>query len=496
MGLSAQKSDNLAYNNAAMLYDEYSMAENEDYSIPSEEIKFFGDYYIDVNEVNTDKVRIVGGDLTVNGQIDGQFTVIGGDVYIKPNAVVNGRIVAIGGEVHKDEGARINGRIIETNLSQGLTYKDTHDEDSSVKGKSDFSLKERSWYAKRSWIHPKTSWFIYNRNEGLFITPFNYKWDRRSLSNLRLNLSAGWRFGQDEAAGRITMEGYFLNRMIILYGSAFRESRTDDFYRLPELENSLASILGRQDFYDRWDELGSEGGVGIDLPWIRIKASYVIAEVDSIPVDENVWSVFNDNRLVRENLDIIPGNTESLRLTFAFKPRKFSPYESGIALFANLEDVVAADSYDTYQRALGMAIAGLEITPGVVIRGRLVAGTSTGTLPGFRYFSVGGLGSIAAYPYKLQTGDQFVQLNGELVFAPDFLDNDITLIVFGDTGNAWMRSDYELTDIDSIIENGKSSAGIGFGFADDDDIDLRFNIARPLDGTDYWESTLRINFNF
>ncbi len=489
-------------NDLAFLSDDVTgsddfMGADDEYIAQTEETKFFGDYFVDLDEVNNDKVRIVGGDLTVHGQVDGQFTVIGGDIYIKSTAIINGKIIAIGGSVHKDEGAQINGRIIETNLSQGLTYKDTgKDEGHGVKGETDFSLKERSWYSRRSWIHPKKNPFCHNRNEGLVITPFNFKWDRRSLSNLRLNLTAGWRFGQETIAGRITMEGYFLNRLLILYGSAFRESRTDDFYRLPDLENSLASILARQDFYDRWDEMGAEGGVGIDLPWIRIKASYVSAEVDSIPVHSDAWSLFHDNRILRNNLNIIPGNTESIRLTFAFKPRHYSAYENGIALYANYEEIVNTDAADTFKRGLGMAMLNLEITPGVVVRGRLLGGTSTGVLPEYRYFSVGGLGSIAGYPYKLQTGDQFVQLNGELVFAPDFIDSDIALILFGDTGNAWMRSEYELTDIDAIIENGKSSAGLGLAFDDDDETDIRINVSRPLDGRDTWETTIRINYNF
>ncbi|MBC8402370.1 MAG: BamA/TamA family outer membrane protein, partial [Candidatus Marinimicrobia bacterium] len=115
---------------------------------------------------------------------------------------------------------------------------------------------------------------------------------------------------------------------------------------------------------------------------------------------------------------------------------------------------------------------------------------------------VGGLGSISAYPYKTKwngdpwIGDRFVQLNTEFIFAPEFLDDDWTLILFADAGDAWMSDEYDITNVDSIINNGKSAIGIGFGSSDHDDIDWRVNIARPLDGTDYWESTLRINFNF
>ncbi len=476
--------------------------DNTESDTQSDEVKFFGDYVIESGDINRSKVRIVGGDLTVYGQIDGEFTIIGGDIYIKSGAIVNGRIIAIGGTVHQESGAQVRGRIIETNISKGLSFKETTSESNGVEGESDFMLKERSWYSRSSWIHPKTFWFIYNRNEGLLITPFNYRWDRRSLSNLRLNLSAGWRFSQNTYTGRITGEVYLLNRHFILFGSGFKESRTDDFYRLPELENSLAGILGRQDFYDRWDESGFEVGVGFDLNWIRIRATYVSASQDSIPVDQNLWTVFNDNRALRDNLPVIPGDVESARISFAFKPRHFNPYKSGIAVYVTAEQILETQMYDHFQRLLGMGIIGLEITPGVIIRSRLLAGTATGTLPEFRYFGVGGLGSIAAYPYKKKWngdpwhGDRFVQLNTEIIFTPDFVDDDWTLILFTDSGDAWMATEYDITSIDDIINNGKSSVGIGLASSDHDDIDWRINFAKPLDGTEYWESTLRINFNF
>ncbi|MFH1852703.1 MAG: hypothetical protein ABIA75_10190 [Candidatus Neomarinimicrobiota bacterium] len=457
----------------------------------TDEIKFFGDYIIEDGVTNYDKVRIVGGDLTVFGTIEGQFTVIGGDIFIKQTAVVNGRIVAIGGTVTTAPGARVNGRIIETNISRGLSYKDTHDGKTDVKGESNFSLEERSWYSKKSWVHPKTSVVIYNRNEGLLLTPFNYCWDRRSLSNLRLNLSAGYRFSQKEVAGRVTLESYLLARHLILFGSAFQESRTDDFYRLPEMENSLAAVLGRQDFYDRWNELGYEGGFGLDLPWIRLKASYVAVDQDSISIDKNVWTVFNDNRELRPNLPVLPGKVESMRLTFAFKPHSFDEFEPGLALYLTGEQTLKSDAYPEFQRIMGMAILGVRVADGVVLRTRLTGGTATGTLPAFRYFGVGGLGSVAAYPYKLQAGDQFAQVNAEFVFTPDFLDSDMSLILFADGANAWMRSEYDLTDINSMIENGISAVGLGIGFDE-----FRINFARPTDGSDYWESTIRINFNF
>lgn len=77
------------------------------------ETKFFGDYYVSEGEVSRDNIRVFGGDLFVAGQVDGQMTVLGGDVTLEPTAVVNGRIVAIGGSVSKKKGAVVNGQVVE-----------------------------------------------------------------------------------------------------------------------------------------------------------------------------------------------------------------------------------------------------------------------------------------------------------------------------------------------------------------------------------------------
>ena len=129
----------------------------------------------------------------------------------------------------------------------------------------------------------------------------------------------------------------------------------------------------------------------------------------------------------------------------------------------------------------------------IILRSRCLVGTTIDTLPRFRYFGVGGLGSVSAFPYKAQVGDQMLQANVELIFLPEFLDNDHLIALFADAGYAWMQKEHGFGDFSTINEKALTAIGIGLG---DEDMDWRINIARPLDGRDVWETTFRLNFNF
>lgn len=459
----------------------------------SEETKFFGDYTIGLGEKSYDNIRIFAGDLFVAGTVEGQIVVVGGDVMLESTAVVNGRIVTIGGTIHKKDGAVVTGKVVEANIREGINISEE-----PLKGdeKSDYHFeKHREQFRQHTTlIHPDVSWFIYNRNEGFLFTPINWRWDGRGRSSFRLSISLGYRFGQRQPAGRLTLDKAFLKeRNFILFASAFRESRTDDSFRLPSSENSLAALFARQDFYDRWNEEGYEAGAGLDLGWLRLKGEYRAAEVDSISVSKRLWKVFHEDRPFRPNMSIPSDYISSFAGTIAVRSRGFDALSSGAGLLLTGEKVVDTDTSDAFSRTTAMLSANLELAGGIVIRSRFLGGTAAGELPEYRYFGIGGLGSVTANPYKSQTGDRMIQMNVELVFLPDFLDDDWFIALFTDVGHAWMHIDHGFTDFNTISADAVTAIGVGIG---GEDMDWRFNIARPLDGRDTWQTTLRFNMNF
>lgn len=480
---------------------------SEQDELSTSEIVFRNDVVVDSGQVISKNIRIIGADITVYGTVDGNITLYGGNAFLKRGAVLNGQLVTIGGYVTTEEGVTINGKIIESNLAEGLIYRKT-DKD-YVTGHSEFNLDRRSLRSSRSWVHPKKSLFVYNRNEGLVFTPFNAVWDRANMSNFRLNWSLGVRIHKGvkpDFVGRGTLEKtFFPNRNLLLYSSIFKESRTDDSYRLPRKENSLAGFLGRQDFYDRWNETGWEIGLGLDfLPKLRLNAKAVISDQDSLHL-LNLWSLFERSRPLRKSLAVQSGQVNYYQITLASRTPNYTTLSSGAALFLQSEYMQAAGDTtslldmkfsELINRNLIIFIMNWEFSPGLIFRSRLLAGSAGQNLPSQRYFGVGGLGSVAAQPYKAQLGDRMAQANLELLITPEFTGNDWIVILFANGGNAWFQDDYDF-DFDKIKTNGISSAGIGLGSSDhDDDLEWMINIAKPLDRSGPYETTIRINYNF
>jgi len=375
-----------------------------------------------------------------------------------------------------------------------------------INGEPHFKIREKSMRSSESWIHPHIDWFIYNRNEGLVFTPLNSQWDGNGLSSFRLSFSIGYRFGTDEPAGRLTFEkSFFPNNNLVFFGSVFKESRTDDYYRLSEDENSWSGLLGRQDFYDRWDEEGWSAGMGLDFYRIKIKILAASVKQDTIAVDPQLWSLFEKERHLRPNPYLDPHEfVHYLQATLAFRTKYYSPVATGMALFIQGEsyhngisasEIYSLNSEDIISRIFGFIKLNWEMSYGLVLRSQFMAGTSNSQLDLFRKFGVGGLGSVSAFPFKYQRGSQMIQTNGEIVFTDEFTGEWFFIKLFFDGGYAWDGDSFILNQ-QKVLDNGISSVGLGVGNGDDEDLNWSLNIAKPLDGRDFIETTVRLNYNF
>jgi len=119
------------------------------------------------------------------------------------------------------------------------------------------------------------------------------------------------------------------------------------------------------------------------------------------------------------------------------------------------------------------------------------------SLPIYRQFGIGGLGSVSAQGYKSQVGNHMAQMNTELVFTEEFTDTWFMVKLFYDGGMAYNSPD--LVDMKPISEQYNTllqSGGIGFGWDDGDGLKMGFNFAKPLGNDGPIESTVRLNFNF
>ena len=478
----------------------FSSSLSDSSKFTTNEIRFYSDVTIDSSEIITNNIRILGGGLTVYGTVESQITIIGGDVHIFSSAVINGKIVAIGGDVQTDGGAQINGKIVEASMDQGLIYRETFT-DSSASGEKNFGISTFSQHTSDGWVHPKPAIFEYNRNEGLRFVPFNWNWDHRNESLIRLSFSLGYRFSSSEFIGRATLESSLLkNRFATIFASAFKTVRTDDEFRLPERENSWAGFLGRQDFYDRWDETGFEAGFGFDFSYLKVKGKFVRATQSEIPVDQDLWSFTNESNALRNNLFMDSTNIDYLEGVAAFRTASYSPLKTGLAILSEVDMTLKKNDStlaDPSLRLIHIAMANWEVSKGVVLRNRLILGMGSESLPIYRQFGIGGLGSVSAHSYKSQLGNHMAQINTELVFTEEFTDTWFMVKLFYDGGMAYNLPD--LVDMKPISEWSDTllqSAGIGFGWEDGDKLKMGFNFAKQLGSDSPIESTIRLNFNF
>jgi len=477
----------------------FSSSLSDSTSFTTNEIRFYSDVTIDSSEIITNNIRIIGGVLTVYGTVESQITVIGGNVHILSSAIINGKIVAIGGDVQTDGGAQINGKIVEASLDQGLIYRETFT-DSSASEEKDFGISTFSQHQSDGWVHPKPTIFQYNRNEGLRFVPLNWNWDHRNESLIRLSFSLGYRFSSSEFIGRTTLESSLLkNRSATLFASGFKTARTDDEFRLPEKENSWASLWSRQDFYDRWDETGFEVGFGFDFSHLKVKGKFVRVTQSDISVNQDLWSFTNESSVLRNNPFMVETDVEYLEGVAAFRTASYSPLKTGLAILSKVEMTLKMDSTlaDPSLRLIHIAMANWEVSKGVVLRNRLILGMGSKSLPIYRQFGVGGLGSVSAHGYKSQLENHMAQINTELVFTEKFTDTWFMVKLFYDGGMAYNSND--LVDIGYISEHSDKllqSAGIGFGWEDGDKLKMGFNFAKQLGSNSPIESTVRLNFNF
>ena len=152
---------------------------------------------------------------------------------------------------------------------------------------------------------------------------------------------------------------------------------------------------------------------------------------------------------------------------------------------------------DPSLRLIHIAMANWEVSKGVVLRNRLILGMGSESLPIYRQFGIGGMGSVSAHGYKSQLGNHMAQINTELVFTEKFTDTWFMVKLFYDGGMAYNSND--LVDIGYISEHSDTllqSAGIGFGWENGESLTMGFNFAKQLGSNSPIESTIRFNFNF
>ena len=322
----------------------------------------------------------------------------------------------------------------------------------------------------------------YNRVEGLVLgirrMPVDWSaWDRgRIYGQVGYALSLEeWRY-EAGAETRLT-EAFGSGIFDLKVGGAYRRNTgTRDIWKSTWAENTLAASLFRTDFFDYFETDGwTAYVVGRVTPWIQFSGAYREDTYRSLS-NNTSWSLFGGDSF-RANPGIDEGEMKSL--VFALEGGRIMNYRHNPAGFTFRAEAEIGKDFGgdfRFNRYMADVRTYIRISRYDGLSLRLRGGTSEGNLPLQKSFTLGGVGSVRAYPQNVFLGSRMVLANVEYnMYNPGILDglfDDLAIFGLFDAGwtNGLNRNDFNLDDV-------IPDAGLGVAL---DDRDIRIEVAWPL----------------
>jgi hypothetical protein len=384
-----------------------------------------------------------GGNVTVEGEVNRSVVVLGGDVLVDSGAVVRGSVVALGGNIHKSDGAAVYGDVFAGNRQR---------------------FRPRIFDEGESNIVDYNMALDYNRVTGalpwalLEVGPR----DRRTVS---LHAEAGYAFESELWHYRLSL-GRNERRGPIILAGAYRDTKNDDQLRIGDAENLIFALLFRHDYRDYYFAEGFklEGGwaFGRDR---KVTLSYHNELIDPLEAHPRLWSLFggdpfapnyarlraaNDPRLATD----FDGRLAFLRLKAEyhlpyFPQRASGQWRGGLAFETSHPDL---KSDFNYTRFYAWITREQPLWREQTLRGRVLAGGSGGSLPAFRTFYLGGIGSLSGFGQKEFFGERIWLANMEYVWSLGSWE----LLALADAGQVGSGDEWT---------NSKIHADIGLGIS-------------------------------
>lgn len=258
-------------------------------------------------------VAATGGPLVVDGRVEGDVAMIGGDVVIRPSGGVSGDVVVVGGRARLEEGATVGGDIVEfggrdlerryaDGPDDGEEVADATDQDApAARGPGDRSRDERRGGELREGDARLTlsAGPSYNRVEGLAVMGGPVI-ETRGPRSLRLEALGIWRTAAESPLGTDPW-GYrvkatqFLDesRILRVGGSAFSTVDPINGWHLRDTEASIAALGFHQDLRDHFGREGWSASVGIrPTPSLDLEVGYRDEGFRSLGAADP-WTLFN-----------------------------------------------------------------------------------------------------------------------------------------------------------------------------------------------------------
>ena len=318
----------------------------------------------------------------------------------------------------------------------------------------------------------------YNRVEGLVLgiraPEFDADdWERaKPVGQLAYAFAlGGWRY---DAGFEVRPFADFASLAGLKVGLRYRfNTTTDDAWKAPWGENSLAALVFRNDFFDYYETQGWSVYTGIPLGRrIQLSAGYRSEEHRSLE-NETSWSIFGDGPF-----RINPSVDEGLIRSFVaaidaghIRYRLDRPVGNALRIeYETASDAIGSDL--NYWRLTADARTYGKLTRHSTYAVRVRAGYADEDAVFQKLFTVGGVGTVRGYPINILRADRVVMGNLEYGLTDvDLILDDIDLFGFADA--AWTSTSAFETRDEEIL----ASAGVGIGLAGRK---IRLELAFPL----------------
>lgn len=455
-------------------------------------ITFYGDTVIGISDTIRGIVVLRGGSLTVNGVLEGDVTVYGGDIIINRGGVITGYATVVHGSILKKDGGTIGGVMYESSETaadeamhtrsgnrNSVAAHNLHVGDHGKAGSPQFGL---------NWLTNSVSNFNpfiirYNRVDGMFFgagKPETKPWEAKK--DFSLYGSLGYGFALHRWRYNLGLDWFAEPHDQLEAGIEYHDlTDTRDSWFMNRNENSAAAFFVHQDFFDYFGRRGFNiHGAIYPLHELRARIDYLADDYESLPWKTD-WSLFGGKKHFRPNPPVFDGIMRSIIASIDYSTIDQMSWErSGWDVHGSAEyagsDLGGIFSFNRYlvdvRRYQPVGYFSKLST-------RVRIGTSSGVLPYQKAFEFGGIGTVNAYPYKEFFGNRMVLANIEYLIHGRSLDESdfwpleilspFSLILFLDAGwadyvpaHVSYSAGFETLKWNTL----KSDVGVGIGSRD------------------------------
>jgi len=398
-----------------------------------------GDLNIAASEIISGDVAVLGGQVTVAGQVTGQLVVINGSVVVRGSGRVGGSVTVIGGTASTIGGGQVAGS---ARAYPEHVLIDSEGSRIIVRDESDDEL----WYRRRMTPRDRSRGDLrlvtartYNRVEGLplLLGPrayLNFSWGRVTADAMGVLRSADRFELKSENLGHLLRAELQFggSRGIRIAGRLEDVVAPVEEWHLSDSEVGLASFLLHRDYRDYYNRHGqSLSATGFVGNHLDATVSWTV-ERWTTPIARDPWSLLRDNQAWRPNPVLDAGRFHLVRAGVRYDTRNDAAdpwsgwfingeYEYGVGRITQYGPTSRAirDINPNGRNAFDRLLLDVRRYNRVSAEGqlnlRLVTGgwLSGDDLPLQRRFALGSAGSLPGYDFRqILPGTDFLTCAG------------------------------------------------------------------------------------